>query len=68
MTSQSTSSLLRGALSLYATLNPQPRLGGSGFREARANRRAVEWLADEGLIPEGDADQYREEHPDPDVP
>ena len=38
------------------------------FREARANRRAVEWLADEGLIPEDDADQYREDHPDPDVP
>ena len=38
------------------------------FREARANRRAVEWLADEGLIPEDDADQYRQDHPDPDVP
>ena len=38
------------------------------FREARANRRAVKWLADEGLIPEDDADRYREDHPDPDVP
>ena len=38
------------------------------FREARANRRAVEWLADESLIPEEDADQSRENHPDPDVP
>jgi hypothetical protein len=38
------------------------------FREARANRRAVEWLADEGLIPHDDADQYRQDHPDLDVP
>lgn len=38
------------------------------FREARANGRAVEWLADEGLIRQDDAHQYREEHPDPDVP
>lgn len=38
------------------------------FREARANRRAVEWLADEGLIPEDAADRYRRDHPDPDLP
>lgn len=38
------------------------------FREARANRRAVEWLADEGLIPEDAAHQYRQDHPDPDLP
>lgn len=38
------------------------------YREARANRRAVEWLADEGLISEDAADQYRQDHPDPDVP
>lgn len=41
-TSQSPSSLLRGALSLYATLNPQPRLGGSGLslRDQRLREEA----------------------------
>lgn len=38
------------------------------FREARATRRAVEWLADEGLVPEADAERYRQDHPDPGVP
>lgn len=38
------------------------------FRETRANRRAVEWLADGGLIGEETADQYRRDHPDPDLP
>ncbi|SOC51067.1 hypothetical protein [Ornithinimicrobium cerasi] len=38
------------------------------FRETRANRRAVEWLADEGLIPDDTADKYQQDHPDPDVP
>lgn len=38
------------------------------LREARAHRRAVEWLANEGLISEKDADQYRQDHSDPDVP
>jgi hypothetical protein len=38
------------------------------FREARANRRAVDWLADEGLITEDAADHHRQDHPDPDVP
>lgn len=38
------------------------------FREVRANRRAVGWLADEGLVREEEADRYRQDHPDPDVP
>jgi hypothetical protein len=38
------------------------------IREARADRRAVEWLVDEGLISEGDADRYRENHPTPTCP
>ncbi len=38
------------------------------FREVRANRRAVEWLADEGFIREDAAEQYRQDHPDPDLP
>lgn len=47
---------------------PQLLPAWHAFREARAHRRAVEWLADEGLIPEEGADQYRENHPDPDLP
>lgn len=38
------------------------------FHEVRASRRAVEWLADEGLIRQDAADQYRQDHPDPELP
>ena len=38
------------------------------FRDVRGLRRAVDWLADEGLITEDEADRFREKHPDPDVP
>jgi hypothetical protein len=38
------------------------------FRDTRAARRAVEWLLDESLISHDDADRFRAEHPDPDVP
>lgn len=38
------------------------------FLNARAKRRAVEWLAGEGLIPEDAAEQYRQDHPEPDLP
>ncbi len=38
------------------------------FRETRANRRAVEWLEEEGLIREDAAHQYVQDHPDPDLP
>ena len=39
-----------------------------GFRDARARRRAVEWLLDEGLVDQGEAERYLEEHPDPELP
>ena len=35
------------------------------FRDDRATRRAVEWLADEGLIVQDNADQYRQRPPRP---
>ena len=38
------------------------------FRDARAERRAVEWLADNELIGADEADRYLASHPDPDLP
>jgi len=38
------------------------------FSEARAVRRAVEWLAEEELIDQGVADRYLTDHPQPDLP
>ena len=38
------------------------------FSEARALRRAVEWLAEEELVDQGAADRYQTEHPGPDLP
>jgi hypothetical protein len=39
-----------------------------GFRDVRARRRAVEWLLDEGLVDQGEAERYLAEHPDPELP
>jgi hypothetical protein len=38
------------------------------FRDARAQRRAVEWLADNSLIDDDDATRFLAGHPDPDLP
>lgn len=38
------------------------------LRDARAQRRAVEWLLDERLIDDGAATQFATDHPDPDLP
>jgi Uncharacterised protein family (UPF0158) len=38
------------------------------FRDARAKRRAVEWLADNSLIGDDVANRFFTDHPDPDVP
>lgn len=38
------------------------------FRDARARRRAVKWLADNELISHDEADRYLSEHPDQDLP
>ena len=38
------------------------------FRDARACRRAVEWLADESLIDDDAATRFLAEHPEPGVP
>ena len=38
------------------------------FRDARASRRAVDWLLDASLISQDDADHFQAAHPDPLVP
>jgi len=38
------------------------------FNEARATRRAIDWLADNGLVDAGTAADLRANHPDPLVP
>lgn len=38
------------------------------MREVRAQRRAVEWLLDRGLIDDSAAHQFATDHPDPDLP
>ena len=38
------------------------------FHDARANRRAVEWLLDQGLIRDDAARKFLVDHPDPDLP
>ena len=38
------------------------------FRDARARRRAVEWLAENSLIDNDTATRYLDENPEPDVP
>ena len=38
------------------------------FRDARAIRRAVEWLADNSLIDDDAAERFLASHPDPELP
>jgi hypothetical protein len=38
------------------------------LRDVRAQRRAVEWLLDQGLIHLDAAQHFASEHPDPDIP
>ncbi len=38
------------------------------LRDVRAQRRAVEWLLDQGLIDDGAAQQFATDHPDPGLP
>ena len=38
------------------------------FRDARAQVRAVHWLAEEGLIEEDTAQRFARDHPDPGLP
>lgn len=38
------------------------------FREARARARAVQWLADEGLVDDEAAQRFERDHPAPDLP
>jgi Uncharacterised protein family (UPF0158) len=38
------------------------------FRDVRAQRRAVEWLLDQGLVDDGAAQKFADDHPDPGLP
>ncbi len=38
------------------------------LRDVRAQRRAVEWLLDQGLVDDAPAHQFATDHPDPDLP
>ncbi len=38
------------------------------LRDVRAQRRAVEWLLDQGLIHHDDAQRFASDHPDPSLP
>jgi hypothetical protein len=38
------------------------------FRDSRAKRRAVEWLADNSLIDDDSAGSFLTDHPDPELP
>jgi hypothetical protein len=38
------------------------------FRDARAQRRAVEWLTDNSLVDDDAAARFLHEYPEPDVP
>ena len=38
------------------------------FRDTRARRRAVQWLADNSLIDDDSADTFLVRHPDPALP
>jgi hypothetical protein len=38
------------------------------LRDVRAQRRAVDWLLDQGLIDESTAEKFAADHPEPDLP
>lgn len=61
----------RGAFRRFKdTLHELPELRASwfAFRDARMERRAIEWLRDEGVIADDAADRAIAARPDPDLP
>jgi hypothetical protein len=50
--------------------SPDPHLlpAWYAFRDSRAKRRAVEWLADNSLIDDDSAGSFLTDHPDPELP
>jgi hypothetical protein len=38
------------------------------FRDVRAQRRAVDWLLDQGLIDQNAAEKFADDHPEPSLP
>ncbi len=62
----------RGAFRRFKNLGYEhhPELIGAwhALRDVRAQRRAVDWLLEEGLIDDEAAQQFAAEHPDPGLP
>ena len=48
--------------------NPHLLPAWHAFRDNRAKRRAVQWLADNSLIEDEAAERFLSAHPDPDLP
>ncbi|HEY8721394.1 UPF0158 family protein [Pengzhenrongella sp.] len=48
--------------------HPELTEAWNALRDVRAQRRAVEWLLDEGLVDEGAGQQFAADHPDPALP
>ena len=48
--------------------NPDLLPAWYAFRDVRAKRRAVQWLADNSLIADDAAARYLDDHPDPKLP
>jgi len=48
--------------------NPELISAWHALRDVRAQRRAVEWLQEEGLIEDDAAQQFAADHPDPNIP
>jgi len=57
---------------MLAAISPVPRNlllpAWQAFRDLRAKRRAVQWLADNPLIDNDSADRFLAGHPDPALP
>jgi predicted nucleotidyltransferase len=47
---------------------PGLREGWFAFHDARMSRRALEWLADQGVIDSETAEREAQKHPDPEIP
>ncbi len=48
--------------------HPELVSGWQALRESRARLRAVQWLADEGLVEEAAVQRFERDHPEPSLP
>jgi hypothetical protein len=59
---------IAGALADQTEEHPGLLPAWYAFRDTRASRRAVQWLADNSLIDDGSANSFFSGHPDPALP